>query len=114
MGVRYVAPDTPGLLAAAITRPTLTSPQRLQVSFALTLPADVTVTVRHGDRRVARQRMQAAAGDDVLQFPLALPAGDYTVDLVARDASGRIAEDRQFVFLGGMLDGLWPGAPPVR
>jgi hypothetical protein len=104
-GVRYVAPEQPGLLAAAITRPTLTSPRRLRVSFALTLPADVTVTVLHGSHRVARQDIQAAAGDNVLQFPDAVPAGDYTVDLVARDTSGRVAGDRQVVFLGGVLEG---------
>jgi hypothetical protein len=103
-GVRYVAPDNPATLAVAITRPTLTSPRRPRITFATTRPATVEITIRHHDDRVASGRLHVGAGDGGWRLERPLAPGAYEVDVVARDGDGRVATDRQTIFLGGRLD----------
>ena len=98
--VRYLAPEHPSLLAVAITRPTLTSPRRVRVSLATTLPA--TISVRVGRRpRVLRE---VSGGDAVITLPGGpVRSGTSVVRVVARGGNGEVATDRQVIFPGGRL-----------
>lgn len=98
--VRYLPPEHPQLLAVAITRPTLTSPRRVRVSLATTLPA--TISVRVGRRpRVLRN---VSGGDAVIALPgRPLRSGATVVRVVARTGDGQVTTDRQVIFPGGRL-----------
>lgn len=67
--IRYLPPEHPGRLAVAITRPTLTSPRRLTVSLAVTMPAAVTLHVTGRGVKVAPIHAAVAAGEATLRVP---------------------------------------------
>jgi hypothetical protein len=99
--VRYLAPASPRMLAVAVTRRTLTSPLRLRVSLAVTMPAEVTVRVPGAG--IPPVTAAVAAGDTTLDLGHELRPGSYTVRVSARGRDGQVAMDHQVVFPGGVL-----------
>ena len=96
--IRYVPPEHPGMLAVAITRPTLTATRQLRVSLSTTLPAAVSVRV---DGHLGTVR-SVPGGDAVI--PVGRVAGGFRViRVVARTADGQVATDRQVIFPDGLL-----------
>jgi hypothetical protein len=99
--VRYLPPEHPQKLAIAITRPTLTSPPRLRVSFATTMPARVTLSVSGNGVKTAPIHASVPSGDSTLELGRRLKPDTYTVHLTASRADGQMASDQQVVFPGG-------------
>jgi hypothetical protein len=94
--IRYLPPEHPGMLAVAITRPTLTATRHLRVSLSTTLPAAVSVGVDHRSGTVR----SVPGGDAVI--PVGHVGGGFRViRVVARTADGQVATDRQVIFPGG-------------
>ena len=71
-------------------------------TVSLTAPAEVTITVKHGGTVVTTSSHELAAGESRIGLP-ALGRERYTVELSARDASGRVAADRASVQPRGWL-----------
>jgi hypothetical protein len=69
------------------------------VSFTLSAPAKVTVTVTRAGKRVARRSVSGRAGANRARLGRRLKAGRYRVTLAAKDAAGKTVTRRALVRL---------------
>ena len=71
-----------------------------RVIVELTLPAEVSISVRRltGRREVARLQTSLGAGRSQLALPRRLSAGEYRLELTARSPDGAVAIDALGVF----------------
>jgi hypothetical protein len=103
--VRYVLPDSPGMLAAAFVRP---QPRFFDpavapsFSLALSLAARVTLNVpAAGDAATITATLPAGRAQLRLRLPLVRKP--QTVELTAIDDAGRVAADRLEIYPKGWL-----------
>jgi hypothetical protein len=86
--------DAPLLALLSVARQSARAGRRVAVAYVATAPADVTLTVRRGRKRVARVQGRAEVGRNVLRLPKRVKPGRYTLTLRASGAGGKVARDR--------------------
>jgi hypothetical protein len=103
--VLYVPGAVPQRLALSATIAAASPPMRFHV--ALTLPATLQATLRHGGRVIARSSQQLpAVTDHAIALPQ-VPAGPYRIDLRAVTGDNRTVTRDDTAYLGSRLTLRW-------
>jgi hypothetical protein len=91
--------------AVAIPKETLAVGAARRVAVMVTQPARVRVEVRSGGRVVARRTVTIEGARKIVRLPRSLPAGEYTVRVLARGLDDRAARasTEHRLLLGGEL-----------
>jgi Tol biopolymer transport system component len=85
--------DSPLLALLAVQRQTARASRRARIAYIASAPADVTVTVLRGRKRVARVTGRSQIGRNALQLRKRIRPGRYTVRLRAVAADGEVTSD---------------------
>jgi hypothetical protein len=95
------SPATPAAPSTPTTAPVRVGAPRLArsgvVTFKLSAPAKVTVTVTRAGRRVARKKVAGRSGINRVRLGRRVRAGRYVVTIAAVDTAGRTARRRAAV-----------------